>query len=227
MDNPLAGSDSDSDSDVSMDSDGGNPLANSDSSSSGSDDEPEADTGASADAMDDLLGSLMPTSRIGQDRSDDSDSSDEDEPMTAAQIQAMRAAGASGNVPAAAKRDYLTEIGSTGRVPMMFGTSSGGDTVRIDWQSIGKDDVKLFTDLFHKHVDPPSQFNRASASTAAWLLQHSLSACLELMLRVAKAEEGGGETAAGIEELMVKAKQDGLSVVPLSAKKTDCQPVQP
>eukprot|EP01052_Picozoa_sp_SAG31_P003991 SAG31_NODE_160_length_21908_cov_25.529048_3_plen_740_part_00 len=225
-DNPLL-EDSD-DSSIDME-DGGNPLANSsDSEDNSQSDEDHGENAPAGGISDDLLADLMPTSKIGLDVSSDSDDSDEGAPMTAAEIQAMRASGVGRTeTQSNAQRDYLTEIGESGRVPMMFGTSAGGSSVRIDWQNIGKDDVKLFTDLFHKHVDGPSQFNRSTPNTAAWLLQHALTSCLELMLKLARAEDASAGTVVSLEKLLAKAQHDGLAVSHIATKKIDFQPVQP
>jgi hypothetical protein len=178
---------------------------------------------------DDLLASLMPTSKIGVDVESSSDS-EEEEPMTAAQIQAMRANAQAGRGTAevAGKRDYVTEIGESGRVPMMFGTSAtSGQTVRIDWQSITKDDIQTFIDLFTKHVDHEAQFNRESNPTAAWLLQHQLGVCLALMTKVVAAEgaEGSGDLQK-IAELTTRSEKVGLSKGHLSSKKVNYEAVQ-
>lgn len=143
---------------------------------------------------DDLLGSLMPASRLDGDGEDDesSGSSDDEGPLTAEQIRALRAgAGSSATEAAAPKRDFAEELKGTGRVPMMFGTSAAG-SVRIDWARIEKEDMQLFVETYAAGADIDSQTIRDMPNTPAWLLQRSLRDCVELMRRVAKeAKEAG------------------------------------
>eukprot|EP01047_Picozoa_sp_COSAG01_P046398 COSAG01_NODE_4352_length_5113_cov_1.836059_3_plen_252_part_00 len=218
MDNPLAGSDSDSDSGYT-------------SSDSGS------DAGNGGDqAGDDLLSSLMPVSRLGGDGSDSEPSSDEEVPLTAAEIRQLRAdASKSGAASEAAAIDYTEELKGTGRVPIMVAisaqsgeASSGPAAMRIDWARITKADMEAFVGLYDGLVADGGQIIREASRTPAWLLQYSIRSCLRLLLDLAKADGGaGGDALVGtLTKLIEKADATAMGEDHLVRRKSEGEAVQ-
>lgn len=185
--------------------------SNSDASSAGPP-EPEVD--------DDLMASLMPTSRLdGDGPDDDSDDSSADEgPMTAEQIRQMRANHTGEAEEAAPKRDFAEELKDSKRVPMMFGTSAAG-SVRIDWARIDKEDMQLFIEKYAAEADVDAQTIREVPTTAAWLLQTSLRTCIGLMLEVADKQDDAG-LVSELQAVLNKVS-DTLAADHLRSRKAD------
>ena len=186
-----------------------NPLAGLGSSSddSGSDSGSEGSNGSQegqdALASDDILAGLMPVSRLeGEGSGAESDASEDDAPLTAAQIRALRADAASSAATTVARVDFAAELKGTGRVPLMIaisaaaGESSGQSVLRIDWARITKEDMQTFISMYSSAIDAEAQTTREAARTPAWLLQHSIRTCLRLLLELAK-QDGCREDMCG------------------------------
>ena len=207
----------------------------SDSDDSGySDSESGSDGGSDAGGVadDDFLMGLMPESRLDGDKDDGSDSGSEDDaPLTAAQIRALRASAASGATEASTKIDYAEQLKGKGRVPMMIAISAGdnstsSDVLRIDWARITKDDMEKFIDIYAGAIDVVAQTTREAARTPAWLLQHSVRTCLSRMVELLKQE--GGEDALLAELGRVSEQADSANIAEdhLVRRKAEGEPVQ-